>query len=160
MNVRLWVLVLIFAGLLSACVPTPQVDGVLGSAPTTTLSAMTAFELPCAGVRQRYINDALRVTYDAQSIYRKGAVLPKREGLACLDVLVDWLKNTPKIAWQVSVGGEGATSIEALAVADKRQELMKRYFLRKGIDITGWTWQSVRSHDFGQLRLDELRDRR
>ena len=81
--------------------------------------------------------------------------MPTVEGLACLDVLADWLKSKSQTPWKVSVAGETQTGFEPQALADKRRELLQRYFLRKGIDTAGWEWQSIPRSKV-QLRLDEL----
>ncbi len=156
MNLRRWVLIIISSGLLSIFAPGQQKGLPSGAAFASNLPAFSAQDLPCAEVRQRYVGDALKVVYKSPSIYRRGAVLPKREGLACLDVLADWLISRPRNTWKLSVGSETGTGFDSQALGDKRQELLQRYFLRKGIDTSGWTWQSGSRHH--QLRLDELKD--
>jgi hypothetical protein len=155
-NLRRWVLIIISSGLLSFFAPGQQEGSPSGTAFASNLLAFSAHDLPCAEVRQRYVGDALKVVYTSPSIYRRGAVLPKMEGLACLDVLADWLISRPRNTWKVSVGSEAGTGFDSQALGNKRQELLQRYFLRKGIDISGWKWQSGSRHH--QLRLDELKD--
>ena len=181
MNLRRWVLIIISCGLLSIFAPGQPGLGVacegcrgvasgllsifvpgqkqgipVGATFASNLPAFSAQDLPCAEVRQRYVGDALKVVYTSPSIYRRGAVLPKMEGLACLDVLADWLISRPRNKWKLSVGSETGTGFDSQALGDKRQELLQRYFLRKGIDTSGWKWQSGSRHH--QLRLDELKD--
>jgi hypothetical protein len=154
MKFRWWVLIIVSSGLFCACTPAHQATGPDGTE-IKTVPTIAAYELPCAEVRKRFLGDTLTVLYTSQDLYRRGAILPTVEGLACLDVLADWLNNKSQITWKVSVGGEAQTSFDAQALADKRQELLKRYFLRKGIDTAGWEWQSISKHRV-QLRLDEL----
>lgn len=154
MNLRRWLLIIVFL-LFPIFAPVPQQGGPSGVAFASSPPAFSAHELPCAEVGQRYIGDALKVVYKSPSIYNKGAVLPKMEGLACLDVLADWLISAPQTTWKVSVGSETGTGFESQALTNKRQELLKRYFLRKGIDTSGWKWQSGSRHH--QLRLNELK---
>ena len=181
MNLRRWVLIIISCGLLSIFAPGQPGLGVacegcrgvasgllsifvpgqkqgipVGATFASNLPAFSAQDLPCAEVRQRYVGDALKVVYTSPSIYRRGAVLPKMEGLACLDVLADWLISRPQNTWKLSVGSETGTGFDSQALGDKRQELLQRYFLRKGIDTSDWKWQSGSRHH--QLRLDELKD--
>ena len=156
MNLRRWVLIIISCGLLSIFAPGQQKGLPSGVAFASNLPAFSAQDLPCAEVRQRYVGDALKVVYTSPSIYRRGAVLPKMEGLACLDVLADWLISRPRNTWKLSVGSETGTGFDSQALGDKRLELLQRYFLRKGIDTSGWKWQSGSRHH--QLRLDELKD--
>ena len=156
MNLRRWVLIIISSGLLSIFALGYQKGLPSGAAFASNLPAFSAHDLPCAEVRQRYVGDALKVIYTAPSIYHKGAVLPKMEGLVCLDVLVDWLISRPRNTWKFSVGAETGTGFDSQALGNKRQELLQKYFLRKGIDTSGWKWQSGSRHH--QLRLDELKD--
>lgn len=156
MNLRRWVLIIISSGLLSIFALGYQKGLPSGAAFASNLPAFSAHDLPCAEVRQRYVGDALKVIYTSPSIYHKGAVLPKMEGLVCLDVLVDWLISRPRNTWKFSVGAETGTGFDSQALGNKRQELLQKYFLRKGIDTSGWKWQSGSRHH--QLRLDELKD--
>ena len=156
MNLRRWVLIIISSGLLSVFALGYQKGLPSGAAFASNLPAFSAHDLPCAEVRQRYVGDALKVVYTSPSIYHKGAVLPKMEGLVCLDVLVDWLISRPRNTWKFSVGSETGTGFDSQALGNKRQELLQKYFLRKGIDTSGWKWQSGSRHH--QLRLDELKD--
>jgi len=155
-NLRRWVLIIISSGLLSIFALGYQQGLPSGAAFASNLPAFSAHDLPCAEVRQRYVGDALKVVYTSPSIYHKGAVLPKMEGLVCLDVLVDWLISRPRNTWKFSVGSETGTGFDSQALGNKRQELLQKYFLRKGIDTSGWKWQSGSRHH--QLRLDELKD--
>lgn len=157
MNFRWWLPITIFLAFFCACAPLPQAKGSSEELDETNIPAFAIAELPCADVRERYIGDKRKVFYTSQSIYWRGAVLPKKEGLACLDVFAEWLKSSPKNAWRVSVGGEPVNNVDPQALADKRLELLQRYFLRKGIDTAEWEWQSV-SRPKVQLRLDEIRD--
>ena len=156
MNLRRWVLIIISSGLLSIFAPGYLKGLPSGAAFASNLPAFSAQDLPCAEVRQRYVGDALKVVYTSPSIYHKGAVLPKMEGLVCLDVLADWLISRPRNTWKFSVGSETGTGFDSQALGNKRQELLQKYFLRKGIDTSGWKWQSGSRHH--QLRLDELKD--
>jgi len=155
-NLRRWVLIIISSGLLSVLAPGQQEGSPSGAVFASNLPAFSAHDLPCAEVRQRYVGDALKVVYTSPGIYSRGAVLPKMEGLACLDVLADWLISRPRNTWKVSVGSEAGTGFDSQALGNKRQELLQGYFLRKGIDTSGWKWQSGSRHH--QLRLDELKD--
>ena len=156
MNLRRWVLIIISSGLLCNCAPTQKEVEPSEAVFASNLPAFPAQDLPCAEVRQRYVGDALKMVYVSPSLYRRGAVLPKMEGLACLDVLADWLISRPQNNWKLSVGSETGTGFDSQALGNKRQELLQRYFLRKGIDTSGWKWQSGSRHH--QLRLDELKD--
>ncbi|MBW2689300.1 MAG: hypothetical protein JRC99_05155 [Deltaproteobacteria bacterium] len=109
--------------------------------------------MPCTVVNSA---EALTVSYPAESLYRNGAVLPKEEGLACLEALADWLKNAPTDHWQMIVSGENGQGFDPLALADKRQELLQRFFSRKGVGQDGWSWQTVTEQDL-QLQLLEVK---
>lgn len=159
MNFQRWVLVIISSGLLCACAFPQQETISSGTVSATVVASIATPELPCAELKKRFVTDSLTVLYASQKLYRRGAVLPKKEGLACLEVLVDWLRSTPQTTWQVSVGGETGTRFDPQALANKRQEMLQRYFLRKGIDTTGWTWQAIAGRVNGremQLQLKSL----
>ena len=99
--------------------------------------------LPCAEIKKRFVTDAVTVIYTSPSIYGRGSVLPTREGLSCLENLAGWLKTLSPISWQVVVGGEPGTPFNAQKVADKRLEMLQRFFVRKGIDTSSWVWETV-----------------
>ncbi len=149
---------LLFAGItlgtLCACAAQPG-----GTTPDTTPSttktpAVQSANLPCAEVNS---TESVRIIYSAEAIYRNGAVLPKEEGLACLEVLSDWLKSVPQSRWQVTVSGEDGHGFDPLALAGKRQELLQRFFARKGLDLKDWQWQTALGAG-EQLQLLELKD--
>ena len=93
------------------------------------------------------------VRYPVESIYRGGAVLPKQEGLVCLEELANWLKSVPQNRWKVTVSGEEGHGFDPLELAAKRQELLQRFFARKGLEQKEWEWQTV----VGQGEQLELR---
>jgi hypothetical protein len=147
---------ILFAVLLSACAA-PQQAGTPPAEPREAPgkpSPVVATDLPCAKVSS---TGTLTVSFPAGSIYSAGAVLPKAEGLACLEVLTDWLKGVPRSNWRLTLSGESGQGFDPLALAEKRSELLQRYFLRKGIATEGWQWQSAADQD-AQLQLTELRD--
>ena len=115
---------------------------------------MQIAELPCAEIDS---SDSVTIRYPAESLYRNGAALPKEEGLACLEVLSDWLKSVSQSRWQVTVSGEADHGFEPLALAAKRQELLQRFFARKGLELKDWQWQTVAEQD-DQLQLRDLKD--
>ncbi|MDH3453499.1 MAG: hypothetical protein OEL80_00010 [Desulfuromonadales bacterium] len=116
--------------------------------------AIQVTDLPCAQVSS---TDLVTLRYPGENLYRGGAALPKQEGLACLEVLSDWLKNVPQDRWQVTVSGEAGHGFEPLALAGKRQELLQRFFTRKGVAINNWEWLTVAGAG-EQLQLLELKD--
>lgn len=154
MSVRSGGMILIAAVLLYACAPAPQVEAPATSAstPPAATAPPAVGSLPCAEVDR---SQGLSVAYPVRSLYQSGAVLPGMEGLACLDALSAWLQGTAPGRWQVTVGAEAGTGFEPLVLAGKRQELLQRYFLRKGIDISGWTWQPEANGE-RQLQLTRL----
>ena len=102
--------------------------------------AVTIADLPCAVINNA---EALTITYPSESLYQSGAALPKMEGLACLEVLADWLQTVSDRAWQINVGGEDGYGFDPQKLAEKRQDLLERFFQRKGIDTSGWLWQTT-----------------
>lgn len=111
-------------------------------------------DLPCAEVSS---TEPVTIRYPAESLYRQGAVLPGMEGLACLEDLSGWLKSIPHSRWQVTVSGADGYGFDPLALAGKRQELLQRFFTRKGIEAKSWEWQTVVGQG-EQVRLLQLKD--
>lgn len=147
-------LTLIMLGTLCAC--SAQQAGPTspaGMAAPVKAVPVQAGGLPCAVTES---GTALSIGYPAESIYQGGAVLPKEEGLACLDTLTDWLKSMPQSRWQVTVFGEDGHGFDPLALAGKRQQLLQRLFARRGIVQEGWEWQTAAGQG-DQLLLVELK---
>lgn len=96
--------------------------------------------LPCAEV---ITDDGVTIRYGEETLYHGGAVLPREEGLACLEVLADWLKNEPQSRWQVTSAGEADVGFDPQALAGKRQKLLQRFFARKGIEERMLEWQTI-----------------
>jgi hypothetical protein len=113
-----------------------------------------ATELPCAEVSSI---EPVMIRYPAENLYRNGAILPGEEGLRCLEALAAWLKSVPQSRWQVVVNGEEGYGFESLDLAAKRQELLQRFFIRKGVAIRHWEWQTVAGQG-EQMQLLQLKD--
>ena len=160
-RLRLFFAVLLLA-MLSACAtpqgvtppevrPTGETSSKIESPPlpVSNLPYLDVPALPCAEVVR---TEAVTIGYVSESLYSNGAALPKAEGLVCLDSLVDWLKRVPESRWQVTVTGEEGYGFDPLALAVKRQELIKRFFARKGVELKGFNWQAQVGKD-EQLEL-------
>ncbi len=148
---------LIFAGILlaSLCACAPQQGGITpAERPAVETPSIPLAKLPCAEIIS---TDAVTVRYPTEAIYRNGAVLPKTEGLACLQGLADWLKSLPQNRWQVTVAGEAGYGFDPLALAGKRQELLQRFFTRKGVRLEDWQWHVVAGQS-EQLQLLQITD--
>lgn len=130
----------ILASLLYACAaPQQQRAPDIDKAP-----ALTAPDLACAEIMP---SEPLTIRYAVGAIYRQGAVLPTTEGLTCLDSLSAWLQRQGYPNWQVTVAGETDSGFDPEALADKRQELLGRFFNRKGIETAKWTWKTIASQE-------------
>lgn len=129
--------------------PTTATTPAVAKAPAIQLA-----DLPCAEINS---TDSITIRYPVETIYRNGAALPKEEGLACLEVLSDWLKGVSQSRWQVTVSGEAGHGFDPLALAAKRQELLQRFFARKGLELKNWQWQTVAGQG-EQLQLLEVKD--
>lgn len=141
---------LVSLGLLGGCAAQQTTTTPSASTtPVTPTISVNADELPCATVSSE---ETLLVRYQEGSLYLAGAVLPKQEGLACLDVLSEWLKKQ-KNSWQIVVSGEAGYGVDPLAMAGKRQELLQRFFERKGVETKNLQWQTV-SEPGIQLQLN------
>lgn len=149
---------LFFAGItlstLCACAAQPGSVTPATVSPVVKSPSVPVANLPCAEVNSV---ESVTISYPAEEIYRNGAALPKEEGLACLEVLSDWLKSVPQSRWQVTVSGEDAHGFDPLALAGKRQELLQRFFARKGLEQKNWQWQTALGVG-EQLQLLELKD--
>ncbi|GEM_PF-5924772 len=117
-------------------------------------SSIQMADLPCA---ETNASGSLIIRYPSENLYRSGAVLPKQEGLACLEELASWLKSVPQDHWQVTVAGEEGQGFDPLALAAKRQELLQRFFARKGLEQKDWQWQTMIGQG-EQLELRSLSD--
>lgn len=150
---RLFLMTILLGALCACAAPQggPSSPGDMAAA--VKAPPVEAGELPCAVTAS---GTALSIGYPAESIYQGGAVLPKEEGLACLDGLTGWLKSRPQSRWQVTVFGEDGHGFEPLALAGKRQEMLQRLLTRKGIALEGWEWQTAAGQG-DQLRLVELK---
>ncbi len=111
-------------------------------------------DLPCAEVSS--VKSVL-IRYPAENLYRNGAILPKEEGLRCLEALAVWLKSAPQSRWQVVVSGEEGHGFDALDLAAKRQELLQRFFTRKGVEMKNWVWQTAAGQG-EQMQMLQLKD--
>ena len=150
---NLWRLFLagVILGTLCACAAQQGVTTTPVDAPAVKKTpSIQVTDLPCAEVNN---TGPLMIRYPSENLYRNGAVLPKQEGLACLEDLANWLKSTPQSRWQVTVAGEGGQGFDPLALAAKRQELLQRFFARRGLEQKDWEWQTV----VGQGEQLELR---
>jgi hypothetical protein len=149
---------LLFAGLtlstLCACAAPLGTSTPASVSPVAKAPSVQIANLPCAEVNS---SELLTISYPAETIYRNGAALPKEEGLACLEALAGWLKSVPQSRWQVTVSGEDGHGFDPLALAGKRQELLQRFFARKGLELKNWKWQTAVGQG-EQLQLIELKD--
>jgi hypothetical protein len=102
------------------------------------------------------IDDLLTIEFPALGLYRGGAVLPKEVGLVCLEKFADWLASRPNVRWQVTVSREAGYWFDPLALASKREELLKRFFSRRGFAVQDWQWLPV-TRKVNQLQLVELK---
>ena len=98
--------------------------------------------LPPSGLPGAEISTAppLTIVYSGTAIYPAGSVLPDPEGLSRLESLALWLQGNSKVIWQVRTWLE-STDPDASARAEKRRQLLARYFERKGLDVTRWDWK-------------------
>ena len=145
-----WRLLIAGISLSALCACAAQLET---STPETAPSKQAA-NLSCAEINN---TELVTIRYPAETIYRNGAVLPTKNGLACLEVLSDWLQNGPQNRWQVTVSGEEGYGFDPLALAGKRQEFLQRFFVRKGVEQKNWQWQTVVGQE-EQVQFVELKD--
>lgn len=143
-----WQFFLAGAALLTLSACAAQTETGSRTAPSVGLT-----NLPCAEINR---SEVMTISYPVEALYRNGAVLPTEAGLACLEALADGLSGTKQGNWQATVAGEDGYGFDALQLAAKRQELLQRFFDRKGVETKGWQWQMIVGQDH-QLQLVELR---
>lgn len=74
------------------------------------------------------------VRYPGDSLFASGAALPLPGGTAVLDPLAEILASVPHLRWRGTVRAETEISREYdHALAEKRAELLARYFAGRGI---------------------------
>ena len=100
-------------------------------------------EVPALSCAEVVRTEGVTISYGAEKIYRGGSVLPRQEGLVCLEALTDWLKRVPQSRWQVTSAGEAELGFDPQALAGKRQELLQRFFARQGIESQIDAWQAI-----------------
>ncbi|PLX86076.1 MAG: hypothetical protein C0614_04015 [Desulfuromonas sp.] len=98
--------------------------------------------LPTSGLPGAEISAGppLKIVYPATAIYPAGSVLPDPRGLSHLEALATWLQGNSMANWQVRSWVE-STDPTATARAEKRRQLLSRFFERKGLNVTRWDWQ-------------------
>ena len=80
-------------------------------------------------------------------------MLPSREGLQRLEALALWLKSHRQENWRVRVSARAVDGgVDAQRLADKRLELLQRFFNRQGLAAEQWQWQATAGEDF-QVQL-------
>lgn len=124
-----------------------------GSSTTTALetpelsspgtSSLPSIEVPALACAEIVRTEGVTIRYQAEKLYQGGAVLPSEAGLLCLEALADWLKGAPQSRWQVTAAGEADFGFDPQALAGKRQELLRRFFDRKGIQVQSMEWLTL-----------------
>lgn len=128
---RLFLLLVAAPWLLSACIAAPEPRRLANPAPDQ-LRARLAL-LPGAEVSGEGV---IVVRYPGESLFASGAVLPLPGGAAVLDPLADLLRSFPQLRWQGTVrAGTAGHGEYDLALAEKRTELLNRYFARRGVAL-------------------------
>lgn len=102
-----------------------------------------SIEVPALACAEIVTTEGVTIRYQAEKLYQGGAVLPSEAGLLCLEALADWLKSAPQTRWQVTAAGEADFGFDPQALAGKRQELLRRFFVRKGIQVQSMEWLTL-----------------
>lgn len=78
--------------------------------------------------------EQLVLRYPAGTLFAAGAALPLAGGEEMLPPLAEWLQSHPQSRWQLRVRGDAGISPEKdLALAQKRAELLERFFRNRGL---------------------------
>ena len=143
-------------GSLAACAPTTsRVPETVE--PTTAPEPVKSQSLDTSSLTAAEVvaGPPLQIIYGAERLYAPGSVLPGAEGLSHLEALASWLKSAPQAQWRVTVGAEEVTGgPDSQKLAEKRQELLSRFFTRQGLNPSGWQWQ-VSSDESVQLVFEQ-----
>lgn len=121
--------------LLTACLPQtpvpPPPDPAALQAQRLTLLEQRLLALRGASVSR---DGALSVSYPGEALFAQGAALPLPGGREVLDPLSDLLLALPEGGWQGTVRASGGDSAAYdLELAQKRAELLARYFRQRGL---------------------------
>jgi hypothetical protein len=82
------------------------------------------------------------ISYPLASLYRSGAALPDADGLNALEELAQWLNRSPESRWQGEMAVVDGDEEQSLALANKRIELLQRFFARQGLSPEQLTWKA------------------
>ena len=129
--------VLLAAGLLFACAaPAPKPPAKAD--PVSLRLELAA--LPGTTVSDR---EPLTVSYEGEVLFSRGAVLFYAGGTELLSPLADLLLAHPEAGWLGEVRAEtGLTEDYDLSLAQQRMELLRRYFVNRGIDAGRLEWSA------------------
>lgn len=136
-------LIVVLLGSLAACAPTtPQAPETVEKTTGQQTIKPQSLDTSSLTAAEVVAGPPLKIIYGEERLYAPGAVLPGAEGLSHLEVLASWLKSAPQSQWLVTVGAEEvAGGPDPQKLAEKRQELLSRFFARQGLDPAGWQWQ-------------------
>lgn len=82
------------------------------------------------------------ISYPPASLYRSGAALPDDDGLKALEELAQWLNRSPESRWQGQLAVADGDKEQSLALANKRIELLQRFFARQGLSLEQLNWKA------------------
>jgi hypothetical protein len=129
-----WLLLLL---LLTACAAPPLArEQVPAAVAPNAGAAVPDLRLAAAALPGAEVGGAepLTIRYPGQTLFTTGAVLPLAGGTWMLDPLAVFLAEAGASRWQGTVRAVTGVSAEYdLALAQKRAELLSRYFSRRGI---------------------------
>jgi len=132
MSLRLILLLLSLSLSLPACAPPPAPPQV----PAAPVLDVAALRLEAGALPGVVIGagEPLRLEYPGEILFAAGAALPLPGGTALLDPLAEFLLTHPEVSWTGTLRAETGISPEYdAALAEKRRELLERYFRNKGI---------------------------
>lgn len=117
---------------LSACAA-PPAPPVTAAPPALDAAALRRESATLPGAVAA-VGEPLRLSYPGEALFAAGAALPLPGGTALLDPLADFLLSHPEALWTGTVRAAAGVSPEYdAALAQKRQELLERFFRNKGI---------------------------
>jgi hypothetical protein len=130
MKPLLAVLPLALALALGACVPSPPPPPAAPPIDPAALRRELAL-LPGASVGA---GEPLSLSYPGEALFAAGAALPLPGGTAVLDPLARLLVAHPQLRWTGTVRAAGGVTADYdAALAQKRLELLERYFRNRGV---------------------------
>lgn len=126
-------MLLLVGGIIAGCAPT---SGPTDSRVDVDLFQQRLLALPGGVVDTK----RLVVTYPGDVLFASGSVLPFPGGMDLLDPLINLFLEAEQISAELRIRSAGHSADYDQTLAEKRQELLQRQFLNRGVAAERLTW--------------------